>query len=159
MYNDELNPGFTDLTDALAGGFDSFARGMGRYVRAWNEAVGPQVASHSVPTSISDGVLRVRCDSAVWTSELVHLQGEILPRLSGILKSDAPQSIKPYTGRIRVPAARQAPPTPEPLPPLSPAHIEALHRIASSISNDDLRARTIRAMVATQARSSGRESS
>lgn len=152
MDNDDVTPDFTDLHEALSRGFDTFSRGMGRYVRAWNEAVGPQVAAHTVPTSIKDSTLIVRCDSAIWTSELMHLQGEILPRLQLILKHESPHALKPYTGRIRIPAHREAAPSPAPLPPLSAARIDAIHRLASTISDDELRGRALRAMVATQAR-------
>ena len=38
--------------------------------RVWPEAAGPQLAAVATPVSERDGVVRVRCGSAVWAQQL-----------------------------------------------------------------------------------------
>jgi predicted nucleic acid-binding Zn ribbon protein len=46
----------------------------------WHEIVGAGIAQHSEPTSLRDGILRVRTDSPVWATELAYLAPEIQRR-------------------------------------------------------------------------------
>ena len=43
----------------------------------WGDIVGPQVAQHAEPTSLKNGVLRVRTDSPTWATEIGYLGSEI----------------------------------------------------------------------------------
>lgn len=43
----------------------------------WADIVGPQVAQHAEPTSLKNGVLRVRTDSPTWATEIGYLGSEI----------------------------------------------------------------------------------
>lgn len=48
----------------------------------WAEVVGPEVAAHSQPTVLEDGVLTVGCDSTSWATQLKLLRHEIAAQLS-----------------------------------------------------------------------------
>ena len=43
----------------------------------WNDIVGDTVAAHAEPTSLREGVLRVRTDSPTWATEVGYLGQEI----------------------------------------------------------------------------------
>ena len=43
----------------------------------WNDIVGDTVAAHAKPTSLREGVLRVRTDSPTWATEVGYLGQEI----------------------------------------------------------------------------------
>ena len=47
----------------------------------WEEVAGAQVAAEAQPVSERDGVLTVRCSSAVWAQELELLSEDLLERL------------------------------------------------------------------------------
>ena len=52
-------------------------------IEEWAELVGPQIASVTVPESITpDGVLRVRVATAPWATELGLMSPRILARLN-----------------------------------------------------------------------------
>ncbi|MDQ3766272.1 MAG: DUF721 domain-containing protein, partial [Actinomycetota bacterium] len=46
----------------------------------WRHIVGDSVAAHAGPSSLRDGVLRVRADSPVWATEISYLAPEIQRR-------------------------------------------------------------------------------
>ncbi len=46
----------------------------------WRHIVGDGVAAHAGPTSLREGVLRVRADSPVWATEISYLAPEIQRR-------------------------------------------------------------------------------
>ncbi len=48
---------------------------------SWPEIVGPELAAHSNPISIQDGVLTVGCDSTAWATQLRLLREELLSRI------------------------------------------------------------------------------
>jgi predicted nucleic acid-binding Zn ribbon protein len=48
----------------------------------WAEVVGPAVAAHTSVEGFEDGVLRVRCDSTAWATQLRMLVPELLARLA-----------------------------------------------------------------------------
>ncbi len=43
----------------------------------WNDIVGDTVAAHAEPTSLREGVLRIRTDSPTWATEVGYLGQEI----------------------------------------------------------------------------------
>ena len=59
----------------------------GRVFSRWRSIVGPDVASHVEPTSLRDGVLRVRADSPTWATEIGYLADEIAGRVNAALGS------------------------------------------------------------------------
>lgn len=60
-------------------GIESAAE-VGTLFRRWNHIVGDQVAAHARPSSLREGVLRVRADSPVWATEISYLAPEIARR-------------------------------------------------------------------------------
>jgi predicted nucleic acid-binding Zn ribbon protein len=56
-----------------------------RAQRLWPELAGAAVAAESEPVSERDGVLTVRCNSAVWAQELEFLAPDICERLNAAL--------------------------------------------------------------------------
>ncbi|MDQ3783442.1 MAG: DUF721 domain-containing protein [Actinomycetota bacterium] len=48
----------------------------------WRRIVGDGVAAHAGPSSLRDGVLRVRADSPVWATEISYLAPEIKKRVN-----------------------------------------------------------------------------
>lgn len=53
---------------------------IGTLFRRWNHIVGDNVAAHARPSSLREGVLRVRADSPVWATEISYLAPEIARR-------------------------------------------------------------------------------
>ena len=54
----------------------------GRLFARWRAIVGDDVAAHVEPTSLRDGVLRVRADSPAWATEIGYLADEIAGRVN-----------------------------------------------------------------------------
>lgn len=73
-----------DLTAAL--GAITAARGWdapiarSELLTAWPDLVGPDVAAHSSPADLDDGLLLVRCDSTAWAVQLRGMTDEIVRR-------------------------------------------------------------------------------
>ena len=70
-------------------GFDASARVV-RVAERWQEAVGPDVASHSRPTALRADRLEVSVDSSVWCQQLQLRAPELLASLRQVLGDDAP---------------------------------------------------------------------
>ena len=51
----------------------------------WAEIVGPQLAAHARPLSLSAGVLRVAVTEPAWATQLTFLEGELLGRFQEAL--------------------------------------------------------------------------
>lgn len=49
---------------------------------AWPELIGPEVAAHTEPTSVEDGLLTVRCDSTAWAQQLRSMRNAVLERIA-----------------------------------------------------------------------------
>ncbi len=54
----------------------------GRVFARWRAIVGDDIAAHIEPTSLRDGVLRVRADSPTWATEIGYLAEEIAGRVN-----------------------------------------------------------------------------
>jgi predicted nucleic acid-binding Zn ribbon protein len=61
---------------------------LGRVQACWANSVGAAVAAAVSPTAECDGVLSVRCESAVWSQELELMSAELLARLNAALGED-----------------------------------------------------------------------
>ncbi|MEN9620664.1 MAG: hypothetical protein RL499_857 [Actinomycetota bacterium] len=71
--------GLSDVLDAVThtlGWTSPLARG--ELLTAWPELVGADIAAHSEPAGIDDGVLTVQCDSTAWATQLRIMRAEIL---------------------------------------------------------------------------------
>lgn len=79
----------------------------GRVWSAWSEIVGPAVAAHAEPTSLREGVLRVRADSPGWATEIGYLADEIRSRANAVTGRPLVAEVRVWTGPR--PAGRGAP--------------------------------------------------
>ena len=70
----------------------------GRVWSAWPEIVGPAVAAHAEPTSLRDGVLRVRADSPAWATEIGYLVDEIRARANAVTGRALVSEVRVWTG-------------------------------------------------------------
>ncbi len=60
----------------------------------WLEIVGPAMATHSRPTSLREGTLRIITDSPAWANEVSYLADEIKRRANQALGADAVASVR-----------------------------------------------------------------
>ena len=110
--------------------------------RRWAKVVGDSIAAHAEPTSLRDGVLKVRADSPVWATEIGYLAEEIRGAIERELGAGAVRSVSVWTGpgkgaRPLATTRREAPAAASPAgagtdPDLSPE--EALARARSAWS-------------------------
>jgi predicted nucleic acid-binding Zn ribbon protein len=73
-------------------GFDASVRVV-RVAERWEEAVGPEVASHCRPTALRADRLEVSVDSSVWCQQLQLRAPEMLAALRRVLGDDAPSAL------------------------------------------------------------------
>jgi predicted nucleic acid-binding Zn ribbon protein len=64
---------------------------------AWDELVGPVTAEHAEPVDLRAGVLRVRCDSTAWATQLGLMRSRILSAISDRFPDAGVESIR-FTG-------------------------------------------------------------
>lgn len=67
---------------------------------SWEEIVGPQIAQHSHAIGLSDGVLLVQVDGAVWAQELAMLRGHIQTKLDERLGEGTVREVRFRSGRL-----------------------------------------------------------
>ena len=125
-----------DLLDPLGkklGMADAVA--SGRVFERWQSIVGAKVAAHVEPTSLRDGVLRVRADSPAWATEIGYLATEIAGRVNEAvgrpIVTELRVSAGPSTSNKRPARAVGGAPPQTPNAPRDPASedpLEALER-------------------------------
>lgn len=102
---------FLRLKDLLSGATSRLGipspEATGRLWSAWPEIVGPAVAAHAEPTSLRDGVLRVRADSPAWATEIGYLVDEIRSRANAVTGRALVSEVRVWTGPGR-PATKGA---------------------------------------------------
>ena len=49
---------------------------------AWPDLIGEDVAAHTDPVSVEDGLLTVRCDSTAWAQQLRSMRNVVLARIA-----------------------------------------------------------------------------
>lgn len=76
----------------------------------WAEIVGAAVAGNAEPTSLRDGVLRVRATTPTWATELTYLGGEIRARANALVGREVVREVRVWTGPGRVAPATAATP-------------------------------------------------
>lgn len=59
---------------------------LDRLVAAWPVAAGPALAAHGTPAHLSEGVLTVTVDDAVWLGRMVSLRETLARELSRIAR-------------------------------------------------------------------------
>jgi len=103
---------------------------IGRLWSSWSGIVGEAIGAHVEPTSLRDGVLRLRADSPAWATEVGYLSNDITLRVNGFLGEQIVQEVRVWTGPGRVTrrpsasAARQV----EPAAPAARHPTEAFER-------------------------------
>lgn len=70
----------------------------GRVWSAWPDIVGPAVAAHAEPTSLREGVLRIRADSPAWATEIGYLADEIRTRANAVTGAALVSEVRVWTG-------------------------------------------------------------
>lgn len=88
-----------DLLDDFGGrlGMGSPAR-VGKVWAHWRDIVGPAIADHADPTSLREGVLRVRADSPAWATEIGYLGTEIKDRINTAVGKDMVGEVRVWIG-------------------------------------------------------------
>jgi predicted nucleic acid-binding Zn ribbon protein len=67
---------------------------IGSVIAAWPQIVGAEVAAHSIPERVEDGVLVVQADSTAWATQLRLLGTAITTRLAEALGDDGIRSVR-----------------------------------------------------------------
>jgi len=101
----------------------------------WTEIVGDAIGAHAEPSSLREGVLKVRADSPAWAAELGYLAADIRTRANSLIGREAVVEVRVWTGPGRVggttkraaTAAKTTPSAPDKRPPASDP-LEAFER-------------------------------
>ncbi|HUS60638.1 MAG TPA: DUF721 domain-containing protein [Acidimicrobiales bacterium] len=99
----EAGPGATPIAAAL----ERVARRLGapglaeltRVRRAWPGAVGADIAAHTSPTGLVDGVLTVRVDDPAWATQLRFLAADLAVRIDAVVGPGTVSRIEVRHGR------------------------------------------------------------
>ena len=70
---------------------------MGTLWKRWPKIVGDDVARQAEPTSLKDGVLRVRTTSSVWATEITYLAEDLKRRVNEAAGKPLVKEIKVWT--------------------------------------------------------------
>ena len=63
----------------------------------WNDIVGDTVAAHAEPTSLREGVLRIRTDSPAWATEVGYLGQEIKRAANQVAGKELVSEVRVWT--------------------------------------------------------------
>lgn len=63
---------------------------------SWEKIVGPDIASKCRPSSLKDGVLKVRTSSPAWASQFRYLGPELIRRVNGELGKPLVKEVKAW---------------------------------------------------------------
>ena len=114
---------------------------MGDILRAWEAAVGPEIARNAQPARFQrDGTLVAHAKDSVWAFELQNRAPEIRERLPG------KPPLKFVPGPLPEPGAEPPPATPPGSPPITLEAREKAAEIASEIEDPELRSLIERAI-------------
>ena len=70
----------------------------GKLFARWRAIVGDQIGGHADPTSLRDGVLKVRADSPAWATEIGYLSSELVERINRDLGRAVVTELRVWTG-------------------------------------------------------------
>ena len=65
--------------------------------RRWPEIVGDDIARNAEPTSLKEGVLRIRTSSPTWATEMSYLANDIKDRVNSALGKQLVHEVKVWT--------------------------------------------------------------
>jgi hypothetical protein len=119
--------------------------------RVWRDAVGDQVALHSLPARRSSGALVVHCSDSGWVSELTLLERHVRTKLEAALGEPA-APLRFVVGDVDPPAALSPPPRAVSAP--SDEHHRQARELTAAIADPALRDAAERAIAASLARDS-----
>ena len=74
------------------------AVGTGRIWSGWVDIVGDTIADHAEPTSLKEGVLRIRTDSPGWATELGYRGRQIAKRANEVAGAEIVTEVRVWTG-------------------------------------------------------------
>lgn len=101
-------PRLRELLDPVTARFGmDGASAAGAIWSRWADIVGDSVAQHAEPTSLREGVLRVRADSPAWATEISYLGDGIRQRCNEIAARSLVREVRVWTSNAPV-ARRQA---------------------------------------------------
>jgi predicted nucleic acid-binding Zn ribbon protein len=88
--------------ERIGGALDKIARRFGApsanalagLFQRWEEMVGPGIAAHATPVSMSRGLLRVEVDSNAWATQLKYMTTELVARCCEELGEGAVKKIE-----------------------------------------------------------------
>ena len=86
-----LRDSVDDVVRSLRG---TSARSLAGVFGRWEEAVGPQIAAHARPASLTDGRLVIDVDHPTWATQLRFLESDLLGRLRDVAGADEVTSIE-----------------------------------------------------------------
>ena len=109
----------------------------GRIWRAWPEIVGPAIAARAEPTSLRDGVLRVRAESPAWATEISYLADEIRRRADDVVGRGTVTEVRVWTGPPSEPRSRATGPVGPGAATSRPGERDAPGRAATGTGADD----------------------
>lgn len=69
-------------------------------LRIWDEALGPELASHCRPVGLSRGVIRARARDSSWMQRIQMEKPRILERLRSALGDPPPQDLRLRIGPV-----------------------------------------------------------
>lgn len=65
--------------------------------KRWPEIAGEDIARNAEPTSLKEGVLRIRTTSPTWATEMSYLANEIKTRVNAMLGREVVREVKVWT--------------------------------------------------------------
>jgi hypothetical protein len=92
-----------DLVDRLLKGFGLDDRlQQYRALIIWEEVVGPQIAAHTRPVRIRDGILEINVDQPTWMQQLQLMKPKILAQLNAELGKATIKDLFLKRGKVNV---------------------------------------------------------
>lgn len=76
--------------------------------RRWPQIVGEDIARNAEPTSLKEGVLRIRTSSPTWATEMSYLANDIKDRVNKALGKHLVHEVKVWTTPEPIKRAREA---------------------------------------------------
>ena len=89
----------------------------------WNDIVGDTVAAHAEPTSLREGVLRVRTDSPTWATEVGYLGQEIKRAANQVAGVELVSEVRVWTAPGSIEGPNRAAPDLRPTHPTAPPEV------------------------------------
>ncbi len=81
---------------------------IGRLWHRWPEIVGGDVARHAEPTSLKDGVLRIRTTTPVWATEIGYLAEDIRSRVNDAVGKSLVTEVRVWTSPAPIKGPRDS---------------------------------------------------